>query len=270
MSMRWLPILLVAACSKEPPPPTPDPGIPLVPPVAIADAPPVEPGLRTQIFASDINVTQMPLSISIETLGGVASIVIPRGTKLPATFADMFSTSADDQVSVEVALALGERAFARDNISVGKFQIYDIPPAPRATPQIDVSIIVDERGMLEARAVDRATGTSRSMRMTREPPPPIDRTGIDAALAAASSHRAADEAARTRVNSHIQLQTLRIGTKRSLDEKGDKVPAALRARVETALASAEKVNADWETGTAATVIAEAGRLQAVAHELATK
>lgn len=268
--MRWLSILLVASCSKEPPPPTPDPGIPLVPPVPIAGAALVEPGLRTQIFALDVKVTEMPLSLSIETLGGVATVLIPRGTKLPARFTDTFSTASDDQASVEVALALGERAFASDNISAGKFQIYDIPPAPRGLPQIDVSIVIDAAGMLEARAVDRATNTSRSMRMTGEPSAPITRAGIDGALAAAETHRSADEANDARVKAHLHLEVLRIGTRRTLDESGDKVPAALRARVETALASADKVNADRALGTAASIDAEAERLRAVAHELSTK
>ncbi len=193
--MRWLALAVVAACSKEPPPPTPDPGIPLVPPVPIVEVPPVEPGLRTQVFAADVKATELPLSIGIETIGGEASIVIARGTKLPATFADRFSTGSDDQPSVEIALTLGERRFARDNIALGKFQIYDIPPAPRGTPMIDVSITIDESGVLEARAMDRATKTSRSMRMTQDPPPPIDRAAIDAALADAEKHRASDEAA---------------------------------------------------------------------------
>lgn len=262
--MRWLALLVLFGCSKEPPPPAPTPSPPAAPP---ADAAP--PGLRTQVFAEGIGTDQLPLTISVETLGGIASPVLARGTTLPAHFSDVFSTMADDQVSVEVHVTAGERPLAADNISLGKFQIVGIPPAPRAVPQIDVELEIDERGLLTATATDRATNTSRTMRITGTPSAPLDRAAIDAALASATAHHAADVVSSTRIHAHIDLEQLRIATQRTLEEAGGKLSADLRARIVKALASAARVNADWAKGDTKAIIAETEKLRAVAHEMST-
>lgn len=260
--MPWALLMFLVACSKDAAPPPPAPA-PVSPPVDAGT-----PGIRAKVFAD--SASELPLSIAIETLGGISTVVLAKGTVLPAHFSDVFSTMADDQPSVEVHITAGERPFAKDNKSLGKFQVYGLPPAPRGVPQIDVDLDIDATGVLTVTATDRATGTSRSMRITGDSTGPLARAGIEQSLRDAVANHDLDVTNSTRVHAHIDLEQLRIGTRRTLAEAGDKVPAKLRVRIEAALASADRVNADWAKGDAKTIVAETEKLRAVAHEMSTK
>src|SRR6476659_5268045 len=106
-----------------------------------------------------------PLSLAIETLGGVATVLIPRNTTIPTRKSETFSTAADNQTSVEVHVTQGERPMAKDNKQLGKFQLTGIPPAPRGVPQIEVTFDIDANGILHVTAKDKATGSERSIRI---------------------------------------------------------------------------------------------------------
>jgi len=161
--MRHLVSLLVLAvlgCSQrtKEAPPTPAPA-------PVAPAPAADHGARTRIFGHDVPTDTLAGSIAIETIGGAATVIFPRGSRLPVEFRDVFSTANDDQTSVELHIVQGERPFARDNRSLGKFQLTGIPPAPRGVPQIEVTFAIDATGVLTVSAKDLATGAYREVRI---------------------------------------------------------------------------------------------------------
>ena len=153
-------VLAVLGCSQRtrqaPPTPAPAPGAP---------APAADHSARTRIFTPDGPTDTLALSIAIETIGGASTVLIPRGSRLPIEFRDVFSTGADNQSSVELHIVQGERPFTRDNRTLGKFQLTGIPPAPRGVPQIEVTFAIDATGVLTVSAKDLATGAYREVRI---------------------------------------------------------------------------------------------------------
>jgi molecular chaperone DnaK len=146
-------------------------------------------GVSQRLFA-DARATT-PLSISIETLGGISTVIIPRGTKLPTSHTEVFSTAQDNQTSVEVHVLQGERAMATDNRTLGKFQLTGIPPAPRAIPQIEVKFAISEDGILEVSARDQATNKKREIRIQGKSES-LDQGAIDKLLDDALAHKDED------------------------------------------------------------------------------
>jgi molecular chaperone DnaK len=174
-----------------------------------------------------------PLTLSIETLGGVATPLIPRNTTIPTRKSEVFSTAADGQTSVEVHVLQGERPMARDNKTLGRFHLDGIPPAPRGVPQIEVTFDIDANGIVHVGAKDRATGKENKITITSSSG--LNKDDIDRAVRDAKEHEAEDKARRDEIEIRNRADTLAYATEKSLTELGDKVPAETRTDIEAKL-----------------------------------
>lgn len=178
-----------------------------------------------------------PLSLGIETLGGVATKLIPRNTTIPTRKSEIFTTAQDSQTSVEVHVLQGEREMARDNKSLGRFHLDGIPPAPRGVPQIEVTFDIDANGILSVTAKDKATGKQQQIRITGSSN--LDKDDIDRMVREAEQHAEEDRRRRETVELRNRLDSLVYQTEKTLKEAGDKVPAAEKEKVEQALKEAK-------------------------------
>jgi len=174
-----------------------------------------------------------PLSLGIETLGGVMTTLIEANTTIPTTHSEVFSTASDDQPSVEVHVLQGEREMAADNRTIGRFQLTGLPPAPRGTPQIEVTFDIDANGILNVSAKDEATGKEQSIRI--EASSGLTETEIDQMRDEARTHAAADKKRRKQADLTNEADSLIYSTEKNLAEYGDKIPADTRLRVDSAL-----------------------------------
>jgi len=171
-----------------------------------------------------------PLTLSIETLGGVATALIERNTTIPTRKGQIFSTASDGQTQVEIHVLQGERAMAADNKSLGKFILDGIPPAPRGVPQIEVTFDIDANGILHVSAEDKATGREQSMEII--PSSGLSGDEIDEMVGEAESYREEDRRKKERVEVRNQADTAIYGAEKFLREQGDQVPTDARSRVE--------------------------------------
>ena len=270
---RSLPSLLAAAlagCGNQgsAPPPEPPPPRPVAVVLDAAGPHPSEgSGASAQLYAAGVPLATLPLSIGIETLGGVATAMLPRGTPLPTTHTEIFSTASDDQPSVEVAVIQGERAFAKDDRAIGKFQLLGIPPAPRGVPQVQVTFAVDATGRLSVTALDLATKQARDVRVEGTFGAMIDAAAIARALADAEATRGADEVRRARSDSRLRLQSLAQSTRKLLEDTILHVPAGLQTRVRAALLRANTAE-NGGSASVASLDAAFAELEAVEQEMA--
>jgi len=208
-----------------------------------------------------------PLSLSIETLGGVATVLIPRNTTIPTRKSETFSTAADNQTSVEVHVAQGERPMAKDNKTLGKFQLTGIPPAPRGVPQIEVTFDIDANGILNVTAKDKATNAERAIRI--EASSGLTDADIKRAVEDAAKHEEEDKNRKESIEARNQLDTLVYGTKKLVTEQGDKLDDANKLMIEEALKDAEAVlEKNRDGGDAGELRAAFEKLQSAAHKLA--
>ncbi len=175
-----------------------------------------------------------PLSLGIETLGGVFTVLIERNTTIPTKKKEIFSTASDNQPSVEIHVLQGERKMARDNKSIGRFVLDGIPPAPRGVPQIEVTFDIDANGILKVSAKD--LGTGREQNITIQPSSGLTSEEIERMVKDAALHAEEDRKQRERIESLNQGENLVYQTEKFLKENQDKVPADKKARVEEALA----------------------------------
>src|SRR5438874_5188848 len=157
-----------------------------------------------------------PLSLAIETLGGVATVLIPRNTTIPTRKTEVFSTASDNQTSVEVHVTQGERPMAKDNKTLGKFQLTGIPPAPRGVPQIEVTFDIDANGILHVTAKDKATGAERAIRI--EASSGLSDADIKRAVEDAAKHESEDKVRKDSIEARNQLDTLLYGTQKLVKE----------------------------------------------------
>ncbi|MBI4328557.1 MAG: molecular chaperone DnaK [Chloroflexi bacterium] len=171
-----------------------------------------------------------PLTLGIETLGGVMTPIIPRNTTIPTTRSQIFSTAADSQTSVEIHILQGERAMAADNKSLGRFILDGIPPAPRGLPQVEVSFDIDANGILNVNARDKAT--SREQRVTIQARSGLTEEEIKGMSREAEAHATEDTRKRAEAEARNNADTLAYGAEKTLREHGDKVPGDVRSRVE--------------------------------------
>ena len=180
-----------------------------------------------------------PLSLGVETLGGVMTTLIERNTTIPVKKAEVFSTAADGQTSVEIVVLQGERKMAADNKKLGTFQLVGLPPAPRGLPQIEVTFDIDANGILHVTAKDRGTGKEQRIQISGSSG--LAKDEVEKAVKEAESHRSEDEKRREAVEAKNQLDSVVYATEKLLSESGDKVPAADKTAVEAAIADAKKV-----------------------------
>src|SRR5499433_2723198 len=179
-----------------------------------------------------------PLTLSIETLGGVSTGMIPRNTTIPTRKTETFSTAADSQTSVEVHVLQGERPMAAQNRTLGKFHLTGIPPAPRGVPQIEVTFDIDANGILNVTAKDNATGKDQKITITSSSG--LSKDEVERMAKDAESHAAEDKAQREAIDSKNQLDSMVYQIEKMLRESGDKISGSERGDVENAVADAKK------------------------------
>ena len=179
-----------------------------------------------------------PLSLGIETLGGVMTTLIQRNTTIPTKKAEVFSTAEDNQTTVEIHVLQGERKMALDNKTIGKFQLTGIPPAPRGMPQIEVTFDIDANGILHVSAKDRATGKEQKIRI--EASSGLSDREIEKMVRDAEAHAAEDEERRAKVEARNQLDSLVYQVEKDSGEWGDKVSEGTRDRLKGAVEKAKE------------------------------
>jgi len=179
-----------------------------------------------------------PLSLGIETLGGVMTTLIPRNTTIPTKKSERFTTAADSQPSVEVHVLQGERPMARDNRTLGRFHLDGIPPAPRGVPQIEVTFDIDANGILNVSAKDTATGKQQHIAITSSSG--LSKEEIDKMVKAAEANAADDARHKQEIEVRNQTDSLVYSTERTLSEHGSKLAEADRKAIDDALAEAKE------------------------------
>ncbi|MFZ0747202.1 MAG: molecular chaperone DnaK [Terracidiphilus sp.] len=179
-----------------------------------------------------------PLTLAIETLGGVATPMIPRNTTIPTKKTETFSTASDSQTEVEVHVLQGERPMAAANRTLGKFKLAGIPPAPRGVPQIEVTFDIDANGILNVTAKDNATG--KDTRITITSSSGLSKEEVDRMAKDAEAHSAEDKEKREEIEARNSLDGLVYNIEKMLKDSGEKVQAADKTEVESALAEAKK------------------------------
>jgi len=204
-----------------------------------------------------------PLSLGIETLGGVMTPLIARNTTIPTKKSEVFSTAADSQTSVEVHVLQGERQFARDNRTLGRFHLVGLPPAPRGVPQIEVTFDIDANGIVHVAAKDKATGKEQTITISGSSG--LNKDEVDRMVKDAEAHAADDKARRDTIDARNQVDALVYSVEKTLADSRGRLDAALIGRVESRLEAARAA----VTGDDRDAITRAGaELQEASHAMA--
>jgi molecular chaperone DnaK len=233
--------------------------------------------IQGAILAGDVKGVVLldvtPLSLGVETLGGVTTVLIPRNTTIPTRKSEVFSTAADNQSSVEIHVLQGERPLARDNRTLGRFHLTGIPPAPRGAPQIEVTFDIDANGILTVSAKDQATGTQQQIVITASSG--LNKQDVERMVKEAEAHASEDAQRREQIELRNQTDSLLYSVERGLAEQRSKLSEDERRSIEQALDTArdalrsddkERIKRAQEMlTTASRTIAEAGSRQSAAE-----
>ena len=204
-----------------------------------------------------------PLSLGVETMGGIMTKMIDRNTTIPTSKTEIYSTASDNQTSVEINVLQGEREMARDNKSLGKFNLTGIPAARRGVPQIEVTFDIDANGIVKVTAKDKATG--KSQQITISGSTALSDDEVDRMVKDAEAHAEEDKAKKDEIEVRNQTDSLAYSTEQTLNELGDKVPADTKSEVEAAISEAKSAL----DGTDIEAIKAAGeKLQQAGYKLA--
>ncbi len=206
-----------------------------------------------------------PLTLSIETMGGVATSMIPRNTTIPTKKSETFSTAADNQSEVEVHVMQGERPMAAQNRTLGKFKLGGIMPAPRGVPQIEVTFDIDANGILNVHAKDNATGKDAKIVITSSSG--LSKEEVERMAKDAEAHAAEDKEAKEKIEARNQLDSLVYNVEKMLKDGGEKVEASDKSEVESALAEAKSALGGSDPSTSELNAAK-DKLTAASHKLA--
>ena len=206
-----------------------------------------------------------PLSLGIETLGGVATKIIEKGTTIPVKKSQVFSTAEDNQPAVSISVVQGEREFAKDNKSLGLFELGDIPAAPRGVPQIEVTFDIDANGILTVSSTDKGTGKSQSITISGSSG--LSEEEINKMVQDAEEHKAADTQRKELVDLKNQADALIVQTEKSVEEMGDKLEADEKAKIETAVADLKETLKE-ESATKEDIEAKVKTLTEASHKMA--
>jgi molecular chaperone DnaK len=204
-----------------------------------------------------------PLSLGIETLGGVSTVLIERNTTIPTRKTEVFSTAADGQVSVEIHVLQGERPMASDNRTLGKFQLTGIPPAPRGVPQVEVTFDLDANGIVNVSAKDRGTGKSQAITITASSG--LSKQEVEQMVKDGQSHADEDKARREEIEVKNRADSLIYSTEKTLKENREKVPEADATALDQALAATKQA---VESGGKEGIEAALAELTQASHRLA--
>jgi molecular chaperone DnaK len=204
-----------------------------------------------------------PLSLGIETMGGVMTTLISRNTTIPTRKSEIFSTASDNQTSVEVHVLQGERSLARDNRTLGKFHLVGLPPAPRGVPQIEVTFDIDANGIVNVSAKDLGTGKEQKITITSSSG--LSKDEVDRMMKEAESHSDEDKKRREEIETRNRADQAVYAAERMLKDTGDKLSASERQAVESAMEDVKKAN---EGGDAAAVERALSALTAAQHKAA--
>jgi len=186
-----------------------------------------------------------PLSLGIETMGGVMTTLIPRNTTIPTRKSEVFSTAADSQTSVEVHVLQGERSLARDNRTLGKFHLVGLPPAPRGVPQIEVTFDIDANGIVNVSAKDRGTGKEQKITITSSSG--LNKEEVDRMMKEAESHAEEDRKRKEEIETRNRADQAIYGAERLLKDTGDKLGADDKRAIESAMEAVKKASEGSDT-----------------------
>ena len=239
------------------------PNMSVNPDEVVADGAAVQGGVLTGDVSGILLLDVTPLSLGVETMGGVMTKMIDRNTTIPTSKSEIYSTAADNQTSVEINVLQGEREMARDNKSLGKFNLTGIPSARRGVPQIEVTFDIDANGIVKVTAKDKGTG--KQQQITISGSTALSDEEVDRMVKDAESHAEEDKKHKDEIEVRNQTDSLCYSTELTLKDLGDKAPADVKSEVEAALAEAKKAL----DGTDTEAIKAAGeRLQNAGHKLA--
>ena len=239
------------------------PNMSVNPDEVVADGAAVQGGVLTGDVEGILLLDVTPLSLGVETMGGIMTKMIDRNTTIPTSKTEVYSTAADNQTSVEINVLQGERELARDNKSLGKFQLTGIPAARRGVPQIEVTFDIDANGIVKVSAKDKGTG--KEQQITISGSTALSDDEVDRMVKDAEAHAEEDKKQKEEVEVRNQTDSLCYSTEQTLNELGDKVSADVKSKAEAAIADAKRA---LEGSDVEAIKAAGESLQSVAYELA--
>jgi molecular chaperone DnaK len=238
-----------------------DPNMSVNPDEVVAIGAAIQAGVLKGEVSDVLLLDVVPLSLGVETRGGVMTKIIERNTTIPARRSEVFSTAEDNQPAVDVVVLQGERELAADNRVLGRFQLTDIRPAPRGEPQIEVTFDVDANGILNVTARDKDTGKEQGITISEGSN--LDAKEVERMVSEAESHRSEDLLNRERIDVLNELDAVAYRVERAVNDLGDAAPAHDKARAELLVGQArDAISNQADVATARELISELQQLQA--------